>query len=148
MIAVIQRVSRARVTVNNRVVGEIGPGLLVLLGVAQGDVEIDAEYLARRTAELRIFPDAEDKMNRSVHQIEGSVLVISQFTLLADTRKGRRPSFIDAAPPEIADQLYQKFCAELEKRGLTVAQGIFAAMMDVELVNQGPVTIILRSKEH
>jgi D-aminoacyl-tRNA deacylase len=147
MIAVIQRVSRAQVSVEGKVVGRIGSGFLVLLGVAKEDSAGDAAYLARRTAELRIFPDDEHNMNRSLTEVGGSALVVSQFTLLADTHKGRRPSFVDAAPPELADVLYLLYCDELTNRGVPTERGVFGAMMDVELVNDGPVTIILRSKE-
>ena len=147
MIAVIQRVSRAQVSVEGKVVGRIGSGFVVLLGVAKEDSAEDAAYLARRTAELRIFPDDEHNMNRSLTEVGGSALVVSQFTLLADTRKGRRPSFVDAAPPELADVLYLLYCDELTQRGVPAQRGVFGAMMDVELVNDGPVTIILRSKE-
>jgi D-tyrosyl-tRNA(Tyr) deacylase len=147
MIAVIQRVSRAQVSVEGKTVSKIGTGFLVLLGVGKEDSAGDAEYLARRTAELRIFPDNEHNMNRSLAEVGGAALVVSQFTLLADTRKGRRPSFVDAAPPETADALYLLYCDELTKRGVPTERGVFGAMMAVELVNDGPVTIILRSKE-
>ena len=147
MIAVIQRVSRAQVSAAGKVAGKIDTGFLVLLGVAKEDSAEDAAYLARRTAELRIFPDAEGKMNLCLTDINGSALVVSQFTLLANTHKGRRPSFVDAAPPELADVLYLLYCDELTQRGVPTQRGVFGAMMDVELVNDGPVTIILRSKE-
>jgi D-aminoacyl-tRNA deacylase len=147
MIAVIQRVSRAQVSVEGKITGKIGTGFLVLLGVAKEDSAEDAAYLARRTAELRIFPDDEHNMNRSLTEVGGSALVVSQFTLLADTRRGRRPSFVDAAPPELADVLYLLYCDELTNHGVPTQRGVFGAMMDVELVNDGPVTIILRSKE-
>ena len=147
MIAVIQRVSRAQVSVDGKIVGKIGAGFVVLLGVAKEDSAGDAAYLARRTAELRIFPDDEHNMNRSLTDVSGEALVVSQFTLLADTHKGRRPSFVDAAPPELADVLYLLYCDELTQRGVPVSRGVFGAMMAVELVNDGPVTIILRSKE-
>jgi D-tyrosyl-tRNA(Tyr) deacylase len=147
MIAVIQRVSRAQVSVEGKVVGKIGIGFMVLLGVGREDTAGDAAYLARRTAELRIFPDDEHNMNRSITEVGGAALVVSQFTLLADTRKGRRPSFVDAAPPETADALYLLYCDELTQRGIPTERGVFGAMMAVELVNDGPVTIILRSKE-
>ncbi len=147
MIAVIQRVSRAQVSVEGKITGKIETGVLVLLGVAKEDRAEDAAYLARRTAELRIFPDAEGKMNLCLTEIGGAALVVSQFTLLADTHKGRRPSFVDAAPPKLADVLYLLYCDELTKCGVPTQRGVFGAMMDVELVNDGPVTIILRSKE-
>ncbi len=145
MRAVVQRVSQARVTVAGKAVAEIGPGLLVLLGVAQGDGEAGARYLADKIACLRIFEDDAGKMNRSVAEAGGSVLVVSQFTLLADCRKGRRPSFVQAAGPEVAVPLYEKFIQYLKLGGLSVETGVFGAMMDVSLVNQGPVTILLDS---
>lgn len=147
MRAVIQRVTEASVTVENRVVGAIGPGLLVLLGVAEGDTEAEARWLAHKTANLRIFSDAEGKMNLSVQDIGGGVLVISQFTLHGDIRRGFRPSFTKAAPPEIAAPLVEQFCAALRaalrEKQLPVETGIFGAHMHVALVNDGPVTIIL-----
>jgi D-tyrosyl-tRNA(Tyr) deacylase len=144
----IQRVSSASVTVEGRVTGEIRHGVLVLLGVRQGDAEADARYLASRLSRLRIFNDADGKMNLSVEDVEGSALVVSQFTLHANTRKGNRPSYGHAADPELAEQLYEIFIAELRALLGTarVATGEFAAMMDVALVNDGPVTILLRSK--
>jgi len=145
MRAVVQRVSRAAVRVEGRTVGEIGHGLLVLLGVAHGDGEREAAWMADKLAALRIFEDAEGKMNRSVTDTGGGLLLVSQFTLLADARKGNRPSFIGAAPPEPANALYERTCALLRERGLPVAQGVFRAMMEVELVNDGPVTILLDS---
>lgn len=141
MRAVLQRVSRARVLVGDEVIGAIGPGLLVLLGVHRLDREAHADLLARKTAELRIFADEAGKMNRSVVEAGGGVLVVSQFTLLADLRKGRRPAFVDAAPPEQAIPLVARYVDQLRARGLTVAEGRFGAMMQVELVNDGPVTI-------
>ncbi len=147
MIAVLQRVSSARVVVDGETVGEIQRGLLVLLGVSVADREAESDLLAKKTAELRIFEDPEGKMNLSVKDVSGSVLVVSQFTLLADTRKGRRPSFIDAARPEQAIPLYERFCAKLREEGLTVGTGRFGAEMKVELVNEGPVTIVLRSED-
>jgi D-aminoacyl-tRNA deacylase len=146
MRAVVQRVSRASVTVDGAVVGRIGPGVLVLLGVASGDSDADAEQLAEKVVNLRIFPDAAGNMNRSVLETRGGILVVSQFTLLGDARKGRRPSFIDAAPPEEANRLYERFATRAADSGLEVARGVFRAMMDVELVNQGPVTILLDSR--
>ena len=143
MRAVVMRVGRAEVRVDDERVGAIGSGLLVLLGVAVGDGEREVQWMTRKVAELRIFPDADGRMNRSVEEIGGEVLVVSQFTLLGDVRKGRRPSYVGAAPPEEADRLYEAFMTELAGRGLPVASGRFQAMMDVELVNEGPVTIIL-----
>lgn len=146
MRAVIQRVSQASVSVDGAVVGRIGTGLLVLLGVARGDDEAAAEYLAEKTAGLRIFEDDTGKMNRSVAEAGGSVLVVSQFTLYGDVRKGKRPSFDRAAPPEPANRLYEHFVAQLRAAGIQCETGRFQAMMDVELVNDGPVTILLDSE--
>jgi D-tyrosyl-tRNA(Tyr) deacylase len=146
MRAVLQRVSRARVVVGEEVVGQIGRGLLVLLGVARGDTPAQAEWLADKVVGLRIFEDAEGKMNRDVTEAGGAVLVVSQFTLYGDCRKGRRPSFIDAAPPEEAVPLYEAFVNAVKARGVPVATGQFQAMMAVELVNDGPVTLIVDSK--
>ena len=143
MRAVIQRVSRAAVRVDGAVVGEIDAGLLVLFGVAAGDTEIDAERLAAKTARLRIFPDEAGRFDRSVLDTGGAVLVVSQFTLLAETTKGNRPSFTAAAPPADAERLYERFSAALRDEGVPVAQGVFGARMGVELVNDGPVTIVL-----
>lgn len=140
---VLQRVSRARVTVEGRVTGEIGRGLLLLAGFTDGDSEDALAWMADKVVDLRIFPDDEGKMNRSVQEAGGGLLVVSQFTLYGDTRKGRRPSFIDAARPEIAIPLYERFVALLRATGLPVGTGEFGAMMDVELVNDGPVTLIL-----
>lgn len=140
---VLQRVSRARVTVEGRVTGEIGRGLLLLAGFTDGDSEDVLAWMADKVVGLRIFPDDEGKMNRSVQEIGGGLLVVSQFTLYGDTRKGRRPSFIDAARPEIAIPLYERFVELLRATGLPVGTGEFGAMMDVELVNDGPVTLIL-----
>ncbi|MBP1466007.1 D-tyrosyl-tRNA(Tyr) deacylase [Candidatus Chloroploca sp. M-50] len=145
MRALIQRVSEASVTVEGSVVGAIGPGLLILLGVGQGDGPAEAHLLADKTAGLRIFSDAAGKFNHSVQEIGGSVLVVSQFTLYADTRKGRRPSFVRAAPPEIAQPLVDVYAEALRALGLTVAMGRFGAMMQVALVNDGPVTIMLEA---
>jgi D-tyrosyl-tRNA(Tyr) deacylase len=147
MRAVIQRVSQASVTVDGEVVGAIERGLLVLLGVAQGDTEHDARTLATKIVELRIFEDDAGKMNRSLAEGEGSLLVVSQFTLLGDCRKGRRPSFITAAAPELAEQLYQTFVAAAAVQGIRVATGRFRAQMDVALVNDGPVTLLLDSRK-
>lgn len=143
----MQRVSEAKVAVGEETVGAIGCGLLVLLGVEEGDNEQDAESLAKKTAELRLFEDAEGKMNLSVAEITGDVLVVSQFTLAADCRKGRRPGFSRAAEPETANRLYLYFVELLKGRGLTVATGRFAAMMQVHLVNNGPVTFLLDSRK-
>ncbi len=139
MRAVVQRVSRARVTPG----GEIGRGLCVLLGVAREDGEEQTTRLAGKVARLRIFPDEEGRFDRSVADVGGAVLVVSQFTLLADTAKGNRPSFAGAAPPEEAEQLYERFCSELRALGVPVDTGVFGAKMTVELVNDGPVTIVL-----
>ena len=139
MRAVVQRVSRSRVSPG----GEIGPGLCVLLGVADGDGEEQAERLATKIARLRIFPGDDGRFDRSVEDIAGSVLVVSQFTLIADTAKGNRPSFAAAAPPEAAEALYERFCTELRTLGVPVETGVFGAKMDLELVNDGPVTIVL-----
>jgi D-tyrosyl-tRNA(Tyr) deacylase len=143
MRAVVQRVSRAVVRVDDAVVGQITAGLLVLLGVAAGDEDLDAERLAGKVARLRIFDDGSGRFDRSVADVGGAVLVVSQFTLLADTAKGNRPSFTAAAAPEDAERLYERFCAALRDLGLPVAQGVFGARMEVELVNDGPVTIVL-----
>lgn len=145
MRAVVQRVSRAKVTVGRDVVGEIGHGLLVLLGVRTDDTEHDAGILVEKALNLRIFDDEEGKMNRSLLDVRGDLLVVSQFTLYGDARKGRRPSYIDAARPEDANRLYEFFINESRKYVANVAAGRFQAMMDVELINQGPVTIILES---
>lgn len=147
MKAVLQRVSRAGVIVAGEVVGRIGRGILVLLGVETGDTDEDARQLADKAIALRIFDDAEGKMNLSLEEIGGAVLVVSQFTLLGDCRKGRRPSFIGAAPPELAEKLYNTFIGAVGSRGIQVATGRFRAMMDVELVNDGPVTLLLDSRK-
>lgn len=141
MRVVVQRVSRARVTPG----GEIGPGLCVLLGVAREDGEEQATRLAGKVARLRIFPDEEGRFDRSVADVDGAVLVVSQFTLIADTAKGNRPSFAEAAPPDEAEALYEHFCSELRAQGVPVETGVFGAKMTVELVNDGPVTIVLDS---
>jgi len=145
MRAVVQRVIESSVTVNNNIVGKIGKGLLVLLGVAKGDELSDADYLAGKIANLRIFEDDDHKMNRSLMETQGEMLVVSQFTLLGDCRKGRRPSFIQAAPPEIADRLYMHFVEAVRSKGLHVETGQFQAMMAVSLTNEGPVTLVLES---
>ncbi len=147
MRAVVQRVSKARVSVANGIVGEIGPGVLVLLGVAKGDVRADADYLADKIAGLRIFEDENGKMNRSVADVRAGILVVSQFTLYGDVRRGKRPSFDDAAPPAQARELYDYFVQRLRAAGLGCQTGIFQQMMSVELVNEGPVTILLDSSK-
>lgn len=147
MRAVIQRVSRASVKINGEVVGAIERGFLVLLGVGKADEAADAEYLAEKTAGLRAFNDAADKMNCGLADVGGAVLVVSQFTLYSDCRKGRRPSFDEAAAPEMANRLYQEYVGALRRRGLRVETGVFQAMMEVELVNEGPVTLLLDSKK-
>jgi len=145
MRAVLQRVSRACVSVDGKVTGEIGPGLMILLGVGKQDSSAVASWLAEKTANLRIFEDRQGKMNLSLLDTKGAALVVSQFTLYGDARGQRRPSFISAAPPELAKQLYEEFCEALRRLGITVATGIFQAMMSVELVNEGPVTILVDS---
>jgi D-tyrosyl-tRNA(Tyr) deacylase len=142
---VVQRVSEASVSVAGAPVSAIGAGLLVLLGVGQGDADQDAASLAAKVVNLRIFADEAGQMNRSVLETAGAVLVVSQFTLYGDARKGRRPSFVQAAAPAEAERLYRRFVAEVAAAGLTVAEGVFRADMDVRLVNQGPVTILLDS---
>jgi D-aminoacyl-tRNA deacylase len=143
MRAVIQRVSRAKVSINAAVTGEIAAGLMILLGVGRQDTPAVAAALAEKTANLRIFEDENGKMNRSLLELKGAALVVSQFTLYGDARGGRRPSFIAAAPPGQANAVYQAFCDALRNLGVTVATGVFQAMMSVELVNEGPVTILL-----
>jgi len=145
VLAVIQRVERADVRVAEEVVGEIGPGLLVLLGVGRGDTSEEGRWMAGKVAELRIFNDDDGKMNASVEDVRGSILVVSQFTLFGNCNKGRRPSFGAAAPPELAEQLYEDFARQLRARGLKVETGRFAAKMAVSLVNDGPVTLSIDS---
>lgn len=147
MRAVVQRVTRARVIVDARIVGEISAGLVVLLGVGRGDTAESAAYLAEKIAHLRIFADGADKMNRSLVELKGAALVVSQFTLYGDTRGGRRPSFIRAAAPEEANPRYDEFVQALRSYGLQVETGVFQAHMDLELVNDGPVTILLDSEK-
>lgn len=147
MRAVVQRVSRASVVVENEVIGNIGCGFLVLLGVAVDDEQQDSIYMAQKIAGLRIFEDDEGKMNRSLADVDGKMLVVSQFTLLGDCRKGRRPSFVRAAAPEKADALYRSFAAEVRGQGIAVETGRFQARMHVELVNDGPVTLLLDSRK-
>jgi len=148
MRSIIQRVSRAKVTVDGEITGEIGRGMLVLLGVARGDSEKEALYLLEKTMNLRIFEDADGKMNLSLLDIQGELLVVSQFTLYGDARRGRRPSFIDAAAPDEANRLYEFFVSEARRQISNVGTGRFQAMMDVELVNDGPVTILLDSAKN
>ncbi|MBW2011011.1 MAG: D-tyrosyl-tRNA(Tyr) deacylase [Deltaproteobacteria bacterium] len=146
MRAVVQRVKKSSVSVDNKVIGEIGGGLLVLLGVAQGDTPDDAEYLADKIANLRIFEDENGKMNKSLIETQGEMLVVSQFTLCGDCRKGRRPSFINAARPEQANGLYEYFVKQVREKKISVKTGKFGAMMAVSLINDGPVTLIVESK--
>ena len=146
MKAVVQRVSKAQVEAEGQIVGQIDEGLVVLVGVAKGDREADCRALAEKFRTLRIFPDEQGKMNRSLHDINGSVLLVSQFTLLGNTRNGRRPSFDEAAPPDEARRLYELMAEELRKQGTKVQTGVFAAHMKVELVNDGPVTFVLESR--
>ncbi len=143
MRAIVQRVSRASVTIANDVVGAIDQGLLVLLGVGEGDTEEEARWVAHKVANLRIFADADDKMNLSVQDIGGQVLVVSQFTLYGDTNRGFRPSFVHAAPPDVAEPLVDLFVAAVQSEDVPVETGVFGAMMEVALVNDGPVTIII-----
>ena len=147
MRACIQRVREASVTVDSEIVGSIGRGLLVLLGVGHDDEDRDARHLADRIRGLRIFEDDEGKMNRSLEDIGGALLVVSQFTLFGDCRKGRRPSFTQAAPPELAERLYETFVASVGMRGIDVATGVFRAQMDVALINDGPVTLLMDSRK-
>ena len=146
MRACIQRVRRARVTVAGEVCGQIGAGMVVLLGVAAGDTQSDAQFLAEKTAGLRIFEDDQEKMNLALADVGGAMLVVSQFTLLGDCRKGRRPSFTDAARPELAESLYEVFVEAIRRLGVQVATGRFRQHMEVELVNDGPVTLLLDTR--
>jgi D-tyrosyl-tRNA(Tyr) deacylase len=146
MRAVIQRIKESSVNVEGHIIGRTGVGLLVLLGVAQNDGPADADYLANKITHLRIFADENGKLNRSLLEIGGEMMVVSQFTLLADCRKGRRPSFVDAAEPELAADLYEYFVEQVRSQGIHVATGRFKAMMEVALINAGPVTIILESQ--
>ncbi len=143
----VQRVTEARVVIAGETVGQIGRGLVVLLGVAADDSLSDVEYMAEKIVELRIFPDVAGKMNRSLAEADGAMLVVSQFTLLGDCRKGRRPSFIAAAEPALGERLYEEFVAAVTAKGIEVATGRFRAMMDVVLTNDGPVTLLLDSKK-
>ena len=147
MIAVIQRCSRATVKIGKNIVGQIKHGLVILLGVKKDDNEEDADFLVRKVSGLRIYNDSNEKMNLSIKDVDGSALVISQFTLCGDMKKGRRPSFIHAAPPKEGQRLYEYFISSLLKEGMPVESGEFGSMMDVELVNEGPATFILNSKE-
>ena len=146
MRALLQRVTQARVTVSGAVIGEIGPGLMILICAMQGDTEAQADKLAAKIAKLRIFPDDDGKMNRSILDIRGSALIVSQFTLAADTSRGNRPGFSTAAPPAIGEQLYDYFCRQIALQGISVATGRFGAEMDVSLTNSGPVTIWMESE--
>ena len=146
MIALLQRVSEAKVTIDDKIAGEIGSGLLIFLGVFQNDALEDTKFLTNKIVHLRIFDDDAGKMNRSLLDVEGAVLVVSQFTLCADTKKGRRPSFIKAAQPKLGEKFYNSFIQDLKERGINVSTGIFGAMMNVQLVNDGPVTFVLDSK--
>ncbi len=148
MRAVVQKVTRSSVTVEGEVKGKIGPGLMVLIGVAEGDTEEDAAYIADKISKLRIFEDEQEKLNLSVKDVGGEVLAISQFTLLADARKGRRPSFSHAARPEEANALYQKVIEGIRESGIHVEEGVFQTHMEVEIINDGPVTILLDSRKN
>ncbi len=147
MRAVVQRVKKASVVVDGKIVGKIGKGILILLGVGKEDTEEDIRWLADKVSNLRIFEDDEGKMNKSVKDVGGKILVVSQFTLYGDCRKGRRPSFTQAAPPEKGRFFYEKFIEDLKKEGIEVESGIFGAKMEVHLINDGPVTILLDSKK-
>ena len=146
MIALLQRVSEAKVTVDDKIAGEIGSGLLIFLGVFENDALEDTKFLTNKIVHLRLFDDDVRKMNRSLLDVGGAVLVVSQFTLCADIKKGRRPSFIKAAQPELGQKFYNSFIQDLKERGINVSTGIFGAMMNVQLVNDGPVTFVLDSK--
>lgn len=147
MIALLQRVTRGKVRVKDSVIGEIGMGLVILLGVFQDDTEKESKILANKTENLRIFNDADDKMNLSLLDVKGEALVISQFTLCADYKKGRRPNYLMAAEPKMAEELYSKYIVELQESGTNVQVGEFGAMMDVDLINSGPVTITLDTEK-
>ena len=148
MKAIIQRVSSASVMVADKKISEIGFGLLILLGITQEDEERDIDCLVKKTAELRIFKDDGQKMNLSIQDVGGEILVVSQFTLCADTRRGRRPSFIGAAEPKMAENMYDQYCQKIQLLNIPISKGQFGASMDVELINDGPVTIILDSREN
>ena len=145
MIAIIQRVKKSSVTAGGKVIGKTGRGLLILLGVAKEDKSADADYLAEKIINLRVFEDKDGRMNRSLIETGGEMLVVSQFTLLGDCRKGRRPSFVNAAKPEKANELYMHFITRVQQKGITAETGQFGAMMDVSLINDGPVTLIVES---
>ena len=145
MIAILQRVTSAKVYINQKIYNEINQGLLVLLGVNQNDTEKDIDYLIKKITQLRIFNDSNDKMNLSITDIKGNILIISQFTLLSDTTKGRRPSFINAAKPDLAEKLYDSFINKIKQCDLNIKTGKFGAMMDINLINNGPATFILNS---
>jgi|TARA_B110000495_G_C22503449_1_gene308691 D-tyrosyl-tRNA(Tyr) deacylase len=147
MIAVVQRVKSASVLVDGKIIGKINQGYLILLGVAKDDTEVDAQFLANKISTFRIFPDGDKNMNLSIQDVEGSILIVSQFTLCADWQKGRRPSFLSSALPEKAEQLYIHFSKLLKSKKISVKMGQFAAMMDVELINDGPVTFVMDSKD-
>jgi D-tyrosyl-tRNA(Tyr) deacylase len=147
MIAVVQRVSRAAVEIDGRKTGEIGQGLLILLGVLKGDADGDADFLAAKIGGLRIFNDAQGKMNLACNEVGGAMLVVSQFTLCGDCRKGRRPSFVGAAEPAEATRLYNYFCGRLRQQGYRVETGVFGALMAVDLLNDGPVTFVLQTEK-
>ncbi len=147
MIGLIQRVSQAEVWVGGRCVSKIGRGILLLVGIANDDRQNDIQYMARKSVHLRIFSDAQGQLNHSLLDIAGELLVVSQFTLLGDTRKGRRPSFSNAATPDVANQLYQKLIEEIKGYGVPVKEGVFQAKMDIRLTNEGPVTIIIDTKD-
>ncbi len=146
MRVVVQRVSGARVKVNNEIVGKIGKGLLLLIGIAENDTPEDIDFVADKCVNLRIFEDDDGKMNRSLLETGGEILAVSQFTLLGDTKKGRRPSFIEAAGPEKGNDYYERFIKKIQKYGVKTETGVFGAMMDIELVNYGPVTLVVESK--
>jgi D-tyrosyl-tRNA(Tyr) deacylase len=146
MRAVVQRTKRSSVSIDNKIIGEINRGLLVLLGVSKDDNKDDADYLVEKIANLRIFEDDDNKMNRSLIETNGEMLVVSQFTLLGDCSKGRRPSFMDAAAPDKANELYEHFVRQVRQKGISVKTGRFRAMMDVSLINEGPVTLIVESR--
>ena len=147
MIAVLQRTSKASVAVDDKIVGNINSGLVILLGIKKGDSKVDADYLAQKISRFRMFNDDKNKMNRSISDIQASALVISQFTLCADTKKGRRPSFLNAETPELSKKLYEYFKVSLRNLGILVESGQFGSLMKVKLVNDGPVTFVLDSKE-
>jgi D-tyrosyl-tRNA(Tyr) deacylase len=147
MIALIQRVCSAQVRVEGKTVSEIGPGMLLLLGISRDDNQADIEYIVRKTIHLRIFSDSQGNLNHSLLDTGGEILIVSQFTLLADTKKGRRPSFSGAAPPQVAEPLYRETLDAFRRHGIPVSEGFFGALMEVSLINDGPVTIIINSKE-